>query len=159
VARRTSPPRQAPVPQAELEAVVDATRVVGALIAESLASVEPPITMPQWRVLVLALDSCNLTEVAEDLHVHPSNATRICDRLVNAGLLRRTRAKDDRRQVLLVLTAKGRRLYNAAMKARTERVAHAMAQMRAEERIALAHTMAAFSAALISEHDAAAEAT
>ena len=42
------------VPKAQVEAVVAGTRVLGALIADSLASVEPTVTMPQLRVLILA---------------------------------------------------------------------------------------------------------
>jgi DNA-binding MarR family transcriptional regulator len=94
--------------------VVAATRVVGASIAESLASLEPALTMPQWRVLVLANEGdCNVSAVAEDLGVHLSNATRMCDRLVAVGLLERRRAEYDRRHVLLVLTTAGNALFGA----------------------------------------------
>jgi DNA-binding MarR family transcriptional regulator len=126
--------------------------MVGGLIAESLASVEPAVTMPQWRVLVLASEGCNVSAVAEDLRVHRSNATRICDRLVTAGLLRRRRADDDRRQVLLLLTAKGRRLFDTAMGVRRQRVKEAMARMSDDERDSLAAAMEAFAAALADEH-------
>jgi DNA-binding MarR family transcriptional regulator len=141
------------VPPDEVEAVVAATRVVGALIAESLASVEPPVTMPQFRVLVMAAEAPrNVSAVAEDLEVHPSNATRLCDRLVNAGLLDRRRASDDRRQVVLTLTAEGRRLVDTAMEFRRERVERAMGRMSPEERSTLAGAIAAFADAVLAEH-------
>jgi DNA-binding MarR family transcriptional regulator len=129
------------VSPAELEHVMDATRLVGGLIAESLAGLSPALTVPQWRVLVLASDGdCNVSAVADDLGVHRSNATRVCDRLVAAGLLRRRRAEDDRRHVLLSLTPAGRRLFARAMDFRRARVREAMALMDAHERAALARS-------------------
>ena len=80
----------------QVEQVVRGTRAFGGMIAGSLASVDPPITMPQWRVLVLAEgEPQNVKGVAEDLGVHPSNATRLCDRLVRAGLLDRRPLEHD----------------------------------------------------------------
>lgn len=136
-----------------VDTVVEATRVVGGLIAESLASLEPPVTVPQWRVLTLASEgSCNLTAVADDLCVHPSNATRICDRLVRAGLLNRQKDEKDRRQVRLVLTPAGEDLYDSAMRYRRERVETAMARISLEHRAALAAALAEFAGALDAVH-------
>ena len=140
----------------QVQAVVDATRSIGALIAASLVAVDPPVTMPQWRVLVLAAEGpVNLSAVADDLGIHPSNATRLCDRLVSAGLVVRSRADDDRRQVLLVLTASGRRLYAEAMELRRVRVERAMTLMSAEDRAALAAAMTVFSKAVAQDHGSA----
>jgi DNA-binding MarR family transcriptional regulator len=123
----------------ELDQVVTATKLVGALIAESLADVRPAISAAQWRVLVLASDGdCNVSAVADDLKVHRSNATRVCDRLVTAGLLRRRRSEEDKRQVLLELTPAGRRLYDTAMDYRRSRLEEAMALMTDDERADLA---------------------
>ncbi len=144
------------VSPADVGIVVDATRVVGHLIAETLAGTEPAITMPQWRVLVLVSQSpCNLSAVANDLGVHASNATRICDRLVSAGLVRRRRDADDRRNVVLTLTSAGRRVYNKAMRARQVQVERAMARMSSTQRKALIKGMAAFADALAAEHEGA----
>jgi DNA-binding MarR family transcriptional regulator len=125
----------------QLEQVVTATRLVGALIGESLANVRPAITAPQWRVLVLASEGdCNVSAVAEDLGVHMSNATRTCDRLVAAGLLERRRAEHDRRHVLLALTAAGRQLFDEAMAHRRTRIEEAMERMSVQERTDLARS-------------------
>lgn len=149
----TSEPGDGRVARDDVERVVAATRVVGALIAESLATLEPSVTMPQFRVLVLASEAPrNLTAIAEDLDVHPSNATRLCDRLVNAGLLRRERAADDRRQVVVTLTAQGKRLVDTAMSHRRDQVARAMARMNDEERGALASVLSAFADAALADH-------
>jgi len=145
MARRTIRRETEAVASEQVDQVVDATRVVGALIAESLASLEPALTMPQWRVLVLANEgNCNVSAVAEDLGVHMSNATRMCDRLVAAGLLERRRAEHDRRQVLLVLTDAGAALFGSAMDYRRRRIEAAMALMGNEERAALASAASVF---------------
>lgn len=144
----------------QVEQVLGATRVFGALIAESLATVDPPVTMPQFRVLVMAAESPrNLSAIAEDLDVHPSNATRLCDRLVKAGLLHRERAVDDRRQVLMTLTPRGRRLVDAAMRHRREHVARAMAHMTEEQRSALASALTVFADAALAHHAETSDAT
>jgi DNA-binding MarR family transcriptional regulator len=132
---------QKAVPEEQLDQVVTATRLVGALIAESLVHVRPTISAAQWRVLVLASEGhCNVSAVADDLGVHRSNATRVCDRLVAAGLLRRRRATHDKRQVLLALTPAGRRLFERAMDYRRQRLGDAMALMTPDERADLART-------------------
>jgi DNA-binding MarR family transcriptional regulator len=126
----------------QLDQVVEGTRLVGGLIAESLANLRPTITAAQWRVLVLTSQAtCNVSAVAEDLRVHMSNATRICDRLVEAGLLERRRAEHDRRQVLLALTPQGRELFGRTMDYRRRHLADAMARMTEDDRAALAHSL------------------
>ncbi|MFN2535463.1 MAG: hypothetical protein ABR528_09440, partial [Pseudonocardiaceae bacterium] len=67
-------------PSAEqIEAVVLATRVLVAVTAQSIASVEDQVTLPQFRVLVMIASRGpqNLTAVAQGLGVHASNATRL----------------------------------------------------------------------------------
>src|SRR3954463_5125473 len=123
MARRTSRREADAVAREQVDRVVDATPGGGALIAESVGGLEPALTMPQWRVLVLANEGdCNVSAVAEDLRVHRSNATRMCDRLVAAGLLERRRAEYDRRHVLLVLTVGGKELFESAMEYRRRRI-------------------------------------
>jgi DNA-binding MarR family transcriptional regulator len=142
----TEPPASVPVDQ--VEQVVAGTRLVGGLIAASLANLDPPLTMPQWRVLVLAeAGDCNISVVADDLGVHASNATRTCDLLVTAGLLERRRAEHDRRLVLLGLTEAGRRLFDEAMAFRRRRLEQAMARMSPDDRAELARTTALLVAA------------
>lgn len=126
----------------QVERVLAATRLVGGLIAESLVNLDPPLTMPQWRVLVLTAEGdCNVSAVAEDLRVHMSNATRLCDRLVRAGLLERRRAEHDRRHVLLAQTSAGQALFERAMEYRRSRIEQAMALMGVDDRAALAESV------------------
>jgi DNA-binding MarR family transcriptional regulator len=136
-------PRRYPVDAQRVEAVLAGSRLVGGIIAESLATLEPPLTVPQWRVLVLAGDEgCNVSAVAADLGVHRSNATRTCNRLVAAGLLERRRVERDLRQVLMVLTPAGRHLFETAMEFRRRRIEAVMQLLPVEDQQELARTVA-----------------
>ena len=135
-------PGQGTVDAKQVEQVLAGTLLLGGIIAESLATLEPPLTMPQWRVLVLAgSQGCNVSAVATDLGVHRSNATRTCNRLVAAGLLERHRVERDLRQVLLVLTPTGRQLFETAMELRRRRIEAAMDHLSEEDRAELGRTI------------------
>jgi DNA-binding MarR family transcriptional regulator len=142
---RPTPEPDAQVDSTQVEQVVRGSRTFGAMIASSLASVEPPITMPQWRVLVLAeSEPQNVRSVAEDLGVHPSNATRLCDRLVRAGLLDRRQFEHDRRQVVLTLTGRGRKIVDRVFAHRRRTVEQIMAALPADQRAAVGEAIDAF---------------
>jgi DNA-binding MarR family transcriptional regulator len=142
-------PRASDVRAGQVDAVVEATRIIGALIARTLVQLETPVTMPQWRVLVMASDvGCPVSAIADDLAIHPSNATRIVERLTSAGLVAKRRGTVDRRQVLVTLTAEGRALYDRAMQLRRERVQEAMLGMSADERDQLVTALGAFAEGL-----------
>jgi DNA-binding MarR family transcriptional regulator len=142
--RRTSR-AQVRLDSEQVERVVRGTRAFGGMIAGSLASVDPPLTMPQWRVLVLAeSEPQNVKGVAQDLGVHPSNATRLCDRLVRAGLLDRRPLEHDRRQVVLTLTTRGRRIVARVFAHRRRAVEEILAAMSEEQRAAVAEAIDAF---------------
>ena len=69
------------------------------------------ITAPQRLVLRILRDRPGLsaTELARILHLHPSTLTGILQRLVNKGLLQRTRDPHDRRRVRLQALAAAQR--------------------------------------------------
>jgi DNA-binding MarR family transcriptional regulator len=82
-------------------------KIEASLRAEGL----PPLA---WYDVLWELERAGgelrLGEVAERLVVEPYNATRLVDRLKSEGLVRRTRAADDKRGACAVLTDKGRAL-------------------------------------------------
>jgi DNA-binding MarR family transcriptional regulator len=87
-----------------------ASRALVGVAARSVADVD--VTLPQFRALVL-LSSRSRTTVSElgtALGIHPTTATRLCDRLVRKRLIRRVEAAADRRETELHLAAAGRRL-------------------------------------------------
>lgn len=137
-----------PIPAEHTDGLIAGTRAIGALIAESMATVETVVTMPQLRVLIITdLKPQSVSSVARDLGVHPSNATRTCDRLVRMGLLDRRGAEDDRRRVVLTPTAEGAELVARVMRHRRARITEILARMDPGQRAALASSLLAFAEA------------
>ncbi|HKE66333.1 MAG TPA: MarR family transcriptional regulator [Micromonosporaceae bacterium] len=95
-----------------IEALMTASRAMVAIAGRSLADVDPDVTLPQSRALVVLASRGpqRIIDIAADLGVAPSTATRMCDRLVRKGLARRSRTGTDRREVRLSLTPVGRDL-------------------------------------------------
>ena len=128
----------APTP-AEIDAVLVAARVLVAVSAGSVATVEDRVALPQLQVLVMIASRGpqNLQSVAEGLGVHPSNATRACDKLVEAHLLHRSDDPADRRNLILRLTESGRQLVHTVMENRRVAIAAILAKMRVQHRSSL----------------------
>jgi DNA-binding MarR family transcriptional regulator len=65
--------------------------------------------------------------VADSLQVAPSTASRLVERAVQAGMVVGKSSENDPRRRVLHLTRDGRRLQRAALRHRTQRLAHATA--------------------------------
>ena len=76
---------------------------------EELGAMLPPAQVRALLVIEAAED-LNVTGLARALGTSPSATSRLCDRLVAAGLLARVPAADSRREILLRLTESGQRL-------------------------------------------------
>jgi len=133
----------------QVDAVITAARFLVGVVASSVAQVEDVVTLPQLRVLVMAATRgpLNVGAVADVLGVHPSNATRACDRLVGDGLLRRREDAADRRQLVLTLSPKGQRLVDGVMAHRRAAIADVLAQLPESGRRGLTLALETFSAA------------
>jgi DNA-binding MarR family transcriptional regulator len=134
---------------AEVDAVLAASRVLIGVAARSLAAVEDTVTLTQVRALVIIASRgpLHLAALAEDMGVHPSNATRACDRLVAAGLLDRRDNPADRRHLLLTLTVAGRELVDGVMHRRRAAIGEILRAMPPEDRAQLATALGRFAAA------------
>ena len=111
------------------DALLDASRALVAVAARSLADVDE-VTLPQFRALVVLTrpDPVTVGDLAAALALHPSTATRMCDRLERKQLLRRNwGVSTDRRETTVTLTARGRRLVERV----TERRRHDLAAIAA----------------------------
>jgi DNA-binding MarR family transcriptional regulator len=130
----------------EVDAVMTAARVLVAVTAQSVAAVEDRVTLPQLRVLVMiaSREPQNLNAVAQALGVHSSNATRACDKLVEARLLHRSEDPADRRNVILRLTESGQQLIRTVMDTRRAAIASILAKMRVQQRSSLVPPLRAF---------------
>ncbi|MEU4241848.1 MarR family transcriptional regulator [Actinoplanes sp. NPDC026619] len=93
-----------------VQALMLASRALVGLTVRALADLEVDVTIPQFRALVVLSNRGSMrgADIADELNVNPSTGTRMTDRLVGKGLVRRVRSTDDRRVVQLRLTKAGR---------------------------------------------------
>lgn len=133
----------------EIEAVIRAARVFSAITAEAIAQAGEAVTLPQLRVLTLASTTTSLNngQVARALDVHISNASRLCERLVQAGLLSRRDLPHDRRQVELTLTDQGRQLIDRVTDHRRIALRRVLQSLPDSRRSALARALSDFTEA------------
>ncbi len=139
----TPPPLPRTVRDDVLDGVMAGARVVSGVIAASLAEVEEAVTLPQLRVLVVAADlgALTMTDVADVLSVHASNATRQVERLVRSGLLDRRDDPQNRRHVRLTLTAAGQRLVETVLEHRREAFRHLLGTLPRATQVAVGEAM------------------
>jgi DNA-binding MarR family transcriptional regulator len=145
VRRRTSQAGKADVDEL-VTAVLTASRALVGVSARSLAEVEDTVTITQFRTLVVLdnLGHINLLALAEELDVNSSTAMRMIDRLLVAGLVTRQENPDNRREVLLGLTADGTRLVETVTRRRRAEIAKIVTAMPAERRAELVTALHSF---------------
>jgi DNA-binding MarR family transcriptional regulator len=131
-----------------VDALLLASRALVGVSARSLAGVDE-VTLPQFRALVVLAGRGSLTAsaLADLLDIHPSTATRLCDRLVRKQLIRRAERRADRREVEIVLAAKGRRLVESVQRRRRRDLARLAQRMTAQERRDVVAALEAFARA------------
>ncbi len=129
------------------DAFLTASRVLVGLVVHSLGASPVDVTFVQHRLLVLVAAHGERTvgELAEELGVNPSNATRHCDRLQRLGLIERRRSAADGRVVQVVLTQEGRDVVAAVSRARHREVSRVLEGMRQEDRATMLGALEAFS--------------
>jgi DNA-binding MarR family transcriptional regulator len=135
----------------ELDGVVDgvlrASRALVAVAARSIAEVDDAVTLPQFRTLV-ALASKGPQKVgalADELGVHASTATRMCDRLARRGLIDRETSLASRREVIVRLTVEGSNLLGRVTEARRRAIRNIVAQVPSRSRTSMIGALQAFS--------------
>jgi DNA-binding MarR family transcriptional regulator len=105
----TSPGHEAPSHGELVDALLSASRVMVGLAARSVADLDSEVTLPQYRALVVLASRGpqRVVDISAELGVNSSTGTRMCERLVRKGLVRRERSDTDRREVRLTLTSTG----------------------------------------------------
>ncbi|HEY2428969.1 MAG TPA: MarR family transcriptional regulator [Acidimicrobiales bacterium] len=127
------------------DAVLTASRVLVAVAARSLADMGD-VTLPQYRALVV-LSSRGPQPVgalAEALAVNPSTATRLAERLVRHGLIRKDPSASDRREVVVSLTAEGRGLIAGVTARRRHEIARILRRVPLEQQARLVEALRMF---------------
>jgi DNA-binding MarR family transcriptional regulator len=141
-------PRHAPAHDVDhvADAVLLASRALVAVAARSLAEVENEVTLAQYRALVVLATRgpVNSGTLADELGVHASTGTRLCDRLVAKGLVERTPHPDNRREVVVTISAEGRRIVDEVSARRRHEIAAIVRRVPSELRPAMVDGLAAF---------------
>jgi len=134
---------------AEADAFITASRALVGMVIRSVDTVTDTITVAQHRVLVVlaARGPHTIGDIAAELAVNPSNATRHCERLHRLGLVTKRRSRSDGRLVEVALTRHGERLLSAVSDARRREVDAVLQRLTPEQRAAAVDALAAFNAA------------
>src|SRR4051794_32060140 len=146
----TAAAARAPAPHTALDDVVEsvlgASRALVGVAARSIAAVDRDVTLPQFRTLVALAEHGpqNVGRLAEEVDVHASTATRMCDRLVRRGLIERTASPDSRREVIVRLPPAGRRLVGKVMTARRRAIRDIVARVPEPLRASMVGALQAF---------------
>lgn len=132
-----------------IDAVLRASRLLIGLSARSIAAVDESITLPQFRLLVVlsTRGPLNLLALAEHLDVKSPTATRMIDRLIAAGLVKREINPISRREVVIDLTGTGASVVTRVTQRRRREIADIVANMPAPHRKWLVEALDAFSQA------------
>lgn len=75
------------------------------------------VTRHRAIAVIALLEPCTMSELAELSAIDRTTMTRIVDQLVARDLADRMTSSEDRRQVILILTDRGRGVYKSALKA------------------------------------------
>jgi DNA-binding MarR family transcriptional regulator len=144
-------------PDEVVEAVLRASRVLVGVAARSLDGIERDVTLPQFRALVILASRgpLNPSSFAEFLGVHSSTATRMCDRLVAKGLVERRTRPTNRREVVVRLSARGRRIVEVVTLRRREEIATIVEAVPKSQRTAVVRALRTFGDAAGEPPDAA----
>lgn len=105
----------------------------------ALAELGSTLTPVQLRALMAISRSgpLSLNALAEDLRASPSSASKVCDRLQQAGFITRKAAQRDRRGVELALSRAGAGLVRWVHARHREQLASFIDEMGEDERAAL----------------------
>jgi DNA-binding MarR family transcriptional regulator len=131
------------------EALVGASRELVGIAVRSIAAAPVPVTVPQYRVLVLLATRGAMTvgEIADLIGVNQSNASRLCDRLQRLDLVQRQRVSEDGRAVRVSLTDQGARIVDSVTEERRREVSAVVARMPGADAQAVVSALSAFSEA------------
>ncbi|MEH0842896.1 MarR family transcriptional regulator [Micromonospora sp. CPCC 205711] len=121
---------------AELDAAAGALLAVWEAAREGTTS---RLSSAQLRAVMVVErhDGINLRRLATLLDMLLSSASRLCDRLVAAGMLEREPGRADRREISLHLTPEAHRLLAELRQDRRRRLTEVLAGMAGEDRAAL----------------------
>jgi DNA-binding MarR family transcriptional regulator len=101
------------------------------------------MTVPQYMTLRCIQDSqegCSMSKLAESSHQLTATMTGIVDRLVERGLVERTRHPSDRRALVILLTPAGLKLMETINAAKRSLIMRVLSSLSMLERQAMLNT-------------------
>jgi DNA-binding MarR family transcriptional regulator len=135
--------------EAAVDAVLTASRTLVAIATQSLGAAAEETTIAQYRTLVVLASRGpqRMVDLAGALGVTAPTAGRMCDRLVRKGLIRRHRARTDRRAVQVSITAAGREVVDQATARRRALIAEILERLPSAQQSGIASALRAFAEA------------
>lgn len=94
------------------------------------------MTVPQFYTLLHLFqvnEECKMSDLADATHQSAASLTGIVDRLLEKQLVERTRHERDRRQVMVVVTQRGRELIGEVRLARRDQIQGALAGLSEDD--------------------------
>jgi DNA-binding MarR family transcriptional regulator len=136
-------------PAAEAAAVDRAAEALLAVWDAAREGAADRVSGSQLRAMLVVeeFDGINLRGLAASLGMILSSASRLCDRLVAAGMLERFPGRTDRREIALHLTKAGHRLLGELRAERRRRLTEVLSRMSPAARQALLRGLSEFGAA------------
>ncbi len=133
-------------PAEMLDAVTVAAESLIVVWGRALETLGARVSPSQLRVLVVVSrnEGMNLGALADAIGAIPSSASRLCDRLQAAGLLKREVCVGNRREVTLALSQEGRKLLTDLAELRRADIANVMDRMSPAGRDALLRGLTEF---------------
>jgi MarR family transcriptional regulator, lower aerobic nicotinate degradation pathway regulator len=136
----------------DVRAVLDGVRRIVQSLRESSRWAEKYVGMTGAQLFVLQqLDEApaqSLNDLAARTHTHQSSVSTIVARLVDRGLVTRTRSPRDGRTIELQLSSRGRKLAARAPNAAQQRLIQGIRELPAARRRGLATALAAVARAM-----------
>jgi len=128
------------------DVVLVASRALMGVSVRSIETVEDDLTLVQYRALVLIAShgQRNVSDLAEGLGVHPSTATRLCDRLVSKGFVHRVTSSESRREITLTVTPEARGLLRTVTARRRKEIIRIVERLTRDGRKQLRAAFIAF---------------
>jgi len=134
-------------------AVDDAAQALLAAWDAAREQATPRLSGPQLNALLVVerAEGINLRGLATQLKMILSSASRLCDRLVAAGLVERVPGRSDRREIALFLTPSARQVLDHLRTTRRAMLATVLDRMSASGQTALLRGLTEFAAVAAEE--------
>lgn len=131
------------------DAFITSARALVGIALRSVNASPVEVTAMQHRVLVLLASKGeqSVSQLAEELGVNPSNASRVCDRLQRLGLVARRRSTTDARSVKVALTDQGLDVVSAVDERRRLEIKKLLGSLTPESGAHVVEALSAFNEA------------